>query len=188
MPVAEFQSEMQNCLRRIYPEPTPIQTEWQAIQGNNNLYSPRIDIVVGPFSTTRGGNRITEYNQLMDSSQRFIEALLEIHQTNYRNIMGETIARTTSFDDLKTFNENARCLLAIEIENKVSRKHLLGGVVNASALGRMGIVVGWTGDKVKALFKLLAYWEFLGSVGKNSFRTNNLIILSPSQLQDAIET
>ena len=92
----------------------------------------------------------------------------------------------SNFHELKILNENSRCLLAIEIENNVSRKHLLGGAVNAAALGRLGIVVGWTENKVKALVKLQTYWDFLYSVGKNTFNTRNLVILSPQQLSEAI--
>ena len=187
----EYQNQIAQDLRRVYLPPTPIEVEWRTIANIRGLYSPRIDVAVGPFSVVRGGNCIEEYNELMDSSQDFIELILEHHHANvtaYR-VDDEQLNQVryfSNFHDLKRRNENARCLLAIEIENNVSRKHLLGGAVNAAALGRLGIVVGWTENKVKALVKLQTYWDFLYSVGKNTFNTRNLVILSPQQLSEAI--
>ncbi|MCI0564937.1 MAG: hypothetical protein MN733_41245, partial [Nitrososphaera sp.] len=189
-----YQVEVASLLQSIYPQPTPIEIEWCAITNIPGLYSPRIDIAVGPFSTTRGGNCINEYNKLMDESWLFIEQLLNYHRQNVKYYSGtaeEQFNRDNippSLENLKRFNENARCLLAIEIENEVSRKHLLGGAVNASALGRLGIVIGWTDEKVRALVKLRDYWHFLGSVRKNTFNTANLLIVNPEQFLIAIRT
>ncbi len=185
-----FQAGIVGQLREIYPD-VPVEIEWRAITNIPGLYSPRIDIAVGPFSTTRGGNRISEYNKLMDSSKSFLEHLLACHRENVMHYRthDERINQELHFpglEELKILNENARCLLAVEIENHVTRKHLLGGAVNAAALSRMGIVVGWTHDKVEALVKLQAYWDFLRSVGKNTFNSHNLVILRPEQLYEAI--
>jgi hypothetical protein len=76
--------------------------------------------------------------------------------------------------------------MAIEIENQVSRKHLLGGAVNASVLSRIGILVPWTKEKSRATIKLLQYWDFLKYVGKNTFSADNVLILTPDQLKEAI--
>lgn len=188
---SEYQKQIAQDLSRIYLPPTPIEVEWRTIANIRGLYSPRIDVAIGPFSVVRGGNCIAEYNELMDSSRDFIEQILEYHRANVATYRANDeqlnqALHFSNFDELKHINENARCLLAIEIENKVSRKHLLGGAVNAAALGRLGIVVGWTENKVKALVKLQTYWDFLGSVGKNTFNTRNLVILSPQQLSEAI--
>ena len=63
---------------------------------------------------------------------------------------------------------------------------MLGGIINACALGRIAILIGWNEEKVKTLIKAQAYWDYLGSVGKKTFRTNNLIILSPEQFAFAV--
>jgi len=187
---SEYQRQIAQLLELVYPPPTPIQTEWRTIDNIRGLYSPRIDVAVGPFSVIRGHNYIQQYDRLMESSRSFIEQLLEYH---HKNVMAYRVndrqlnqaLHFSSFDELKYLNQNARCLLTIEIENRVSRKHLLGGAVNAAALGRIGVVVGWTENKVRALVRLQAYWDFLGSVRKNTFNTGNLVILSPKQLSDA---
>lgn len=188
-PTQIFQQEIAEQLTLIYPQ-TPITREWRSIDKIRGLYSPRIDVAVGPFSTLRGGNLREEYNQLLDNTRALIERFLAFHRENverYRildELRGE-ILEFPEFEDVRNFNDNARCLIAIEIEHRVSRKHLLGGAVNASVLGRLGVMVGWDEEKVNALVKLQAYWDFLRSVGKNTFETKNLIILSPDQLQDA---
>jgi hypothetical protein len=189
-PTQIFQQEIAEQLTLIYPQ-TPIAREWRSIDNIRGLYSPRIDVAVGPFSTLRGGNLREEYNQLLDNTRAFIERLLAFHRENverYRILdeqRGE-ILEFPEFPDVRNFNNNARCLIAIEIEHQVSRKHLLGGAVNASVLGRLGVMVGWDEEKVNALVKLQAYWDFLRSVGKNTFETKNLIILSPEHLREAI--
>jgi hypothetical protein len=88
-------------------------------------------------------------------------------------------------DHALALNHNARCFLGIEIENAVSRKHLMGGAINASALGRLGIAVGWTDARVKSFGRLWKYLDFLSRVGKNSFDTSNLLIVSDVQLSAA---
>ncbi|WP_339218583.1 hypothetical protein [Paenibacillus sp. FSL W7-1332] len=44
--------------------------------------------------------------------------------------------------------------MAIEIEHLVSRKHLMGGAINASALGRFGVVIPWSEEKLRAFIKI----------------------------------
>jgi hypothetical protein len=62
----------------------------------------------------------------------------------------------------------------------------MGGAINAAALGRIGIAVGWTPDKVRAFVKLRSYLLYLARVGKNTFNPINLLVLSRQQLSGAI--
>lgn len=156
--------------------------EWASMKDEIGLYSPRLDIAVGPFATT--GTFVHEYDELMNTSRNFITRLLDSHLKNVRGLDNESY--NLSYDELNQKNYNARCLLAIEIENEVSRKHIIGGAVNASALGRVGIFVAWTPDKLKAAIKLSRYLEFLKSVLKNTFDTTNLLILDKNQFLHAV--
>lgn len=189
MTPTDFQAKVCKLLSARYPQ---VETEWKAFTNISGIYSPRVDIAVGPFSVVPGRNCIREYDKLFNQSQKFIDRLISYHNNNvqqYRITDDPRINESLCLPEmhiLKTYNKNARCFLAIEIENKVSRKHLLGGVVNASALGRIALVIGWNEKKVAALVRLQAYWDFLGSVRKNTYHTNNLLILSPDQTLEAL--
>ena len=50
------------------------------------------------------------------------------------------------------------------------------------------MAVAWSADKLKAFIKLREYLNFLGSVGKNTFDTTNLLILDKEQLFQAIRS
>src|SRR5262249_42665188 len=80
------------------------------------------------------------------------------------------------------FNSNPRCLIAIELENKNSRKHVLGSVVNASALGKIGIGIALNQKTLNTFRRLLNYLSFLKNVDKNTFNTNNFFIVTSEQI------
>ena len=192
--VTEYQNEAAQRLFGLLPPEldVPVETEWQAVTSIQGIYSPRIDIAMGPFSVTRGESYCKIYDHLMIQLRPFINSLITAHTANvvqYRSTDDPRIEEALNiptFEEMLQYNRNARCLFAIEIENQVTRKHLLGGVVYSSALGRMGIVIGWTEDKVRALVKLQAYWDFLRAVGKNTYGAGNLLILNPQQFIDAM--
>lgn len=174
--IKEYQKLMKNKLELIYEE---VKTEWSSMARQQGIYSPQVDIAVGPFAIDK--RCIDDYDSLMKESRDFIEGLLKKHKNNIKAFNGERLE--LSFDNLKWKNQNARCLLAIEIENKVNRKHLIGSSINASALGRIGIMIAWTPEKLKALLKLRGYLSFLEGVGKNTFDTTNLLILNKDQFR-----
>jgi hypothetical protein len=51
--IKNYQNNIANSLRVIFNE-NQIQPEWPAIADIKGLYSPRIDIAVGPFATING--------------------------------------------------------------------------------------------------------------------------------------
>lgn len=152
--------------------------EWCAFNAPSRPYSPRLDAAVGPFAYERA-RLTTEYLRLVEQHRSFLERLWESHVRNLARYGSE---EAFGFDMAINSNPNARCFLAIEIENRVSRKHLMGGALNAAALGHVGIVVGWTEDKVKALVQLRRYLHFLSEVQKPSMPVDNLVILGRAQL------
>jgi hypothetical protein len=181
--VEEFKHQVCSRLSLVYPL-VPILPEWTSMQDEIGIYSPRLDIAVGPFATDRQCG--DDYDGLMENNKRFINRLIRCHINNVRKYDDKFYS--LSFDRLKTKNYNARCFIAIEIENRVTRKHLIGGAVNASALGRIGIMIPWTPDKMRAAIKLRKYLEFLASVGKNTFDTTNLLILDKNQIMRALSS
>ncbi len=83
-------------------------------------------------------------------------------------------------------NKNARCFMTIEVENRGSKKHALGDLVNASSLGRIGIVIPYNEACYRTFFRLLYYFNFLQSVEKPSYSTQNLLIIKKEQFKDAL--
>jgi hypothetical protein len=55
--------------------------------------------------------------------------------------------------------------------------------MNAVALGHLAILVGWTEEKVSALFRARAYLHFLEDVSKPTLLVRNLVIMRRDQAQ-----
>lgn len=166
-------------------------TEWRS-QMDVGLYAPRVDVAIGPFAYENGIHMTAEHNDLFNNCQPFFIMLCHTHLENLeliRNDTPEDQKRDMVMEKLDIIyhtNYNARCFMAIEVENNVSRKHLMGGAINAAVLGRIGIAVGYTEEKHRAFLKLYRYFEFLRNVDKPTFNTSNLLIISKDQLTDAI--
>ena len=102
-----------------------IKSEWRSNANAEDwlrygsVYAPRPDIAVGPFNIEEGAN-VSEIENTFSQNQDFFRRL----------------ALTNSGS-----NRNPRCLIAIEIENSNKCKHMLGNIINASLLGKVGIIV-----------------------------------------------
>jgi len=177
----EYQDVLVRKLSRVFRE-VPVQSEWATMTDESGLYSPRLDVAVGPFATDR--IYIGEYDALIRTHAPLVKALFTVHRANLKE-HGERDDHF-SFDELCHRNSNSRCFLAFEIENAVSRKHLMGGAINAAALGRIGIAVGWDRGKLRALIRLRTYLLFLARVGKNTFHPSNLLILTGKQVMACV--
>lgn len=175
--VREYQSALAATLTARFGN-IPVLCEWSSMTGVRNQYSPRLDVAVGPFA--KGSTNCTAtYDELVREHASLLRRLL-LHSNHNCQRIGDPAEG--EFETFAHFNGNARCFLAIEIENATSRKHLMGGAINAAALGRIGIAVGWTDKQVSQLARLRTYLRFLAGVGKNTFDTTNLLILSAEQL------
>lgn len=181
-PVGDYQTQLASRLCRLFPD-VPVETEWAAITDEDDVYSPRLDVVVGPFAT---GSvvYIDEFNSMLERHNALLRALFDQHVVNIQQFGSGPGG--VDFGDMCHRNANARCFLAFEIENRGSRKHLMGGAINAAALGRIGIAVAWSPDKLRAFVRLRNYLLFLARVGKNTFDPVNLMILSAEQLNDIL--
>jgi hypothetical protein len=178
----EYRNEVKKSLSRIYEE---VESPWYPFREcGRRIYSPAIDIAVGPFAIE---NRYEDqYTRLLNQTREFIEKLIGFHN---RNIDEEHIdVRTSSFINILHFNDNARCLMGIEIENTGSRKHCIGDLVNAAALGRVGVLIAWSPEILRAFLRQRAYLEFLFRVGKNTFKTDNALILTRQQFDECLNT
>jgi len=182
--------EYQNLLVPLMTEKfknLEVVNEWRAFQGMAYQYSPIVDIAVGPFSVAPGLNRTEEYNQIIKKPE--IEQFLRrIYETHIENIGNEWMNEINipEFDRLISKNQNARCLMAIEIENKSSKKHIMGSMINAASLGRIGIGIAYTDSVLRTFIRMLNYMGFLKRVEKNTYDTTNFLIVTKQQFEDMV--
>lgn len=181
--VREYQTQLKEKLSAVFPA-LPVEIEWAAMTDERTIYSPRLDAAVGPFATH--DMCIAEYDQLVNRFEPLLNNLFEVHRANLR-AHGQP-DNHFDFQRLCSRNSNARCFLAFEIENAVSRKHLMGGAINASALGRIGLAIAWNEEKLRAFVRMRSYLLFLAEVGKNTFDPSNLLILSKEQVMEALDS
>jgi hypothetical protein len=175
------QEILTEALRREFPE-SPVSPEWAALRDELATYSPRVDIAVGPYAIDRRYGY--EYDGLGQHHQRFLRKVHEAFSENVLSLDANDLI--PPLNEICALNSNARCFLAIEIDNSGSRKHLMGGMVNAAALGRVGLSVAGKPGLLKALLKTRRYLRFLASVGKNTFDTRNRMIVTVEQLEEAL--
>lgn len=180
----QYQSYLVDKLREVFLI-DEVCEEWPSMGDEHNLsiYSPRIDVAVGPFATQERLGNI--YDNMVIRSETFLRRLIKYNKINLEIYDG--FVNASNYEEIRYLNHNARCFMAIEIENAVSRKHLMGGAINASALGRFGIVIPWSNEKLRAFVKLVRYLHYLRNAEKNTFDTTNLLIITREQMDNAIE-
>ena len=150
MSVAEYQEIIGGLLKQIYP-PGSVKTEWKS-EFDGRIYSPRIDIAVGPFSVVDGTNLEQLYDDLFIGSSGLLTSLVDLHLCNLGLVNNDFTNETRDrlifqkMERLQGTNRNSRCFLAVEIENKVSRKHLMGG----SKFGGQSYIIHFTKKRIFA--------------------------------------
>jgi hypothetical protein len=195
-PVYPFTQQTAALLRDIYSSPGQVIIEWRAMlrdevrvrrtgrHRRHCMYSPAIDLAVGPFATHR--RLIRSYDQMVGQSANMIEAMIQYYRENLRRF--ESDFEAPSFEQLCTLNQNARCFLAIEIEmGNQNPKHLMGSTINASALSRIGIIVAWNRCRLNGLLRGREFLSYLRRLEKNSFNTTNLLFLTRDQFTTILE-
>ena len=144
MNASDYQKKVKPLLERHYSQ---VILEWSidkdasdSMRHVDEQYYPRTDIAVGNFNTFPGrSDQITS-----DSiNPRLRQELLGLHQNN----------------------ANPRCLLAIEVVFSGSSKHILGDILNASAVGLYGIVVG-SPEMMPKILRNIEYLKKLAELGK----------------------
>lgn len=171
----KYQDKIAKLLSRILGQ-SNVKKEWDVAKNsqdafNRDLYCPRIDIAVGPFNKTIDvENNIREIENVHRQFRPFIRGLQRISDRTLQN-----------------YNENPRCFLAIEIEKMGTRKHMLGDIVNASSLGKIGIIVPFDDKAYKAFKRIRKYLDFIKTVKKTSYGPKNLLIIPRTQLKTFLE-
>lgn len=68
-------------------------------------------------------------------------------------------------------NFNPRCFICIEFEKETGEKHVLGGILHASALGKVGIILTPEKDETqyKSVMRIRRYLRFCVQAGKMGY-------------------
>lgn len=184
MTAKDYQKQLIPKLQNIFPE-LPVTNEWAAFNGLIHQYSPRVDIALGPFNTESGTSSVHLYNELLgyDLVYNFLKMIFECHVKNLDDTLYNEVIHP-EFDFLIQKNENSRCFLAIEIENRNSKKHIMGSIVNAASLGRVGIGIAFNEGTLRSFCRIVNYLSFLKRVEKNTYDVTNFLIITVDQLED----
>lgn len=158
MSATTYQRAAQAALTRYFAD---VRVEWSvvkdatdALAADLKVYAPRVDIAIGPFNVAQGRD------------ERIDVTLLP---PRFRNL----------FDGLEP-NRNPRCLLAIEVVYSGSSKHVMGDMLNASALGLFGLVVG-TDKMMPKVHRIGQYVERISKLEKSPELFANLASLSTTE-------
>lgn len=167
MTFAQYRIELMAELKRVFGADN-VQKEWDVAKNSlDNLtreqYCPRIDFAVGPFNIDR--------NSWINT--RRIDKAYREHAQLFRKLEQIAGYNNRTIDS----NYNPRCFLAIELENKTSRKHRLGSLINASAMAKMGIVLASDEKVLQSLLKIRKYLNFLQEAWKFGDVPKNILIL-----------
>jgi hypothetical protein len=174
----EYQHKVKGELERIYSG-EEVEVQWYPFRGEGpHQYCPIVDVAVGPFATERRYE--TRYAELLEKTRAFVQCLIEKHNQNVEE------PEKASFEAIAYFNENARCLFCIEVEETGTRKHCLGDLVNASALGRIGLLIARSQKVLRIFVRQRVYLRYLADVGKNTFKTTNALVLTEEQFDECL--
>jgi hypothetical protein len=142
-----------------------VRLEWAVSVGatdllapRRDLYSPRVDIAVGPFSLSPGHAGI-DFDQIPAPISNW-------------------------FEDLKP-NLNPRCLIAVEVVYSGSAKHVLGDILNSSVLGLYGLVICTSATQPRVR-RNLAYLQALTNVGKTPPLFQNVRVMTTTEFDIAL--
>lgn len=143
-------------------------SEWRSsgrardwLKFDTNLYAPRPDIGVGPFNVYPGQNT------------REIEDAFEEHSDFFDSLNVEA----------PSLNGNPRCLIAIEIENSNRAKHMIGNILNASILGKVGIVTAFKEELETDATRIKRYLDGARERGKTKLSVLNVVVMNYEELR-----
>lgn len=165
---ARSKAEILYELKRIFGNDN-VKKEWDVAKNSRDaytreLYCPRVDFAVGPFN--------------IDANIAYNNRLINELYYKHEEILERLKSRSDSNDRALETNENPRCFLALELEARTSRKHRLGSLINASAIGKIGIIVAVDDSVFESLVKIRRYLEFLQRVWKTRNAPKNVIIIT----------
>ena len=196
--IDRYQKETASHLERIIKKKgynPEIKTSWRAFaEYGRSMYSPISDIAVGPFAIH--DRRYEEkYDEMVNAFAQLIGSWISGFKENWqryyvtnRRYWRVPPGSPSVHEDFVGYsaNRNARCFITVEIENRTTRKHLMGSIVNAGALGRVGILIAWKDEVLRAAIRMREYFDFLQQAKKRTFNMSSVIVLSKDQFIDCL--
>ena len=185
----EFQKKIYEKLKIIFPSQGNeelVKIEWNISKGatdplnpkvRGKIYLPRPDLAVGPFSLDPG---VCNYKETFSDNNDFFEKLFKVSRFS---------GKANNFEDFKNnTNKNPRCLIAIEIEASGTTKHRLGDMVNASLLGKVGVIIPLT-EKIRNSFLRIANFfhhaECAGKMPPGVLK--NILIIEHDKFEEVLD-
>lgn len=195
----KWQNEIEGRLRNIFNEFRQVEgysydvvSEWPAFsQRMKNVYAPSSDISIGPFNDSEEINIQHIYNQIVNEPTitEFVSQLYSQHQNNLndlsRDLNPDNIEHYSIYESFVA-NVNSRCLFAIEIENTSTKKHIMGSIVNAASLGRIGIGIGYSESAYRSFIRIVNYLTWLKEVGKSYYPVGNFLVVTKAQFEEIL--
>lgn len=135
------------------------------LQVSRDIYAPRPDIAVGPFNIDEGA-KTEPINDIFKRNGAFFSKL-SLRDSNC--------------------NDNPRCLIAIEIENSNKGKHMMGNIINASLLGKVGIIVTLRKEFSTSAINMIKYLTGAFERKKSGHNPANVVVMSFDQLRRLLE-
>lgn len=185
MKTDDFTTQLLTKLKQFFP-PDSVKKEWNASKNseddfnNRDYYAPRVDIAIGPFNINRDLDRNnTKFDNLIQENTSLLQKLYDLSH------LGEGHEYISFRDFASKLNPNPRCFIAIEIENTKDAKRSIGDIVNASVMGKVGIVIPIGEDKYKLFYKIKKYFHYLEQAGKLEGNFRNVLIIEGNKLLDA---
>ena len=179
--VRGYQQFVFDSLKRIFGK-NNVEQEWNAAKNSEDdftkeLYCPRLDVAVGPFNIQR--------NVYEDSLR--ITRVLDANRNLVKRLWRASELKAFTFDQfMHNKNKNPRCMLAIEIENSGSSKHMLGNIANVSILGSIGVVIPFNDKKLALCRRIKKYVTFATEVEKIKDVFKNVLIIKKDKFLRAI--
>lgn len=179
--VKEYREKIVPQLSRLFGTNQVI-SEWDVAKDSRDalgrkLYCPRIDIAVGPFNTDKNVIKNIKNREMINNAY-----------LRYKNFICKLNSASDGKISPEHLNKNPRCFLAIEIENTGNRKHRLGSIVNAAAIGKVGIIVTFTKESNNSFRKIRKYLQFIRDVKKiEEDISKNVIMISKNDFSNVLE-
>jgi hypothetical protein len=172
MNARDYQNKLVTDFQHIFTD-QPVEKEWDSVKydphfsNHKEVYAPRHDIAIGPF------NDYSDLDCGIDNTKQ-----MQTHPF-IKNLINDRLQAGCQLKEV--WNSFSRCFIALEIEFSGSLKHLLGSIINASANGSIGIVVGNREniDKINRIYYYLSRLEYLERLKLNTL--GNLFIFEEDQ-------